>query len=56
MLPKPSGFENGPIEIFERLLKEENQELERVNLLHMCYCIESYESVGGDEGWRKIRL
>ena len=43
-------FENEPIETFEKLLNENNMELEWGYLLHMCYCEESYESVGGDLG------
>ena len=44
-------FENEPIETFEKLLNEDNAELEWGYLLHMCYCEESYESVGGDLGY-----
>ena len=44
-------FENEPIEIFEKLLNEDNSELEWGYLLNMCYCEESYESVGGDFGY-----
>ena len=44
-------FENEPIETFEKLLNEYNAQLEWGYLLHMCYCEESYESVGGDLGY-----
>lgn len=44
-------FKNEPIETFEKLLNEDNAKLEWGYLLHMCYCEESYESVGGDFGY-----
>ena len=44
-------FESKPIEEFEELLKSDDQGHEWGELLHMCYCEESYESVGGDEGY-----
>lgn len=43
-------FDSRPIEEFESLLKSEKKGLSWGRLLHMCYCEESYESVGGDEG------
>ena len=43
-------FENEPIETFEKLLNEYNAQLEWGYLLHMTYCEDSYESVGGDYG------
>jgi len=46
-------FRNEPIETFEKLLEEGNDNLEWGSLLHMCYWEESYESVGGDEGYKK---
>ncbi|MBQ4110306.1 MAG: hypothetical protein IJC74_05430 [Clostridia bacterium] len=46
-------FENEPIETFEKLLNEDSAEFEWGYLLHMCYCEESYESVGGDDGYMK---
>ena len=44
-------FDSRPIEEFESLLKSGKKELAWGRLLHMCYCEESYESVGGDEGY-----
>ena len=44
-------FESKPIEEFEELLKLGTQGYEWGELLRMCYCEESYESVGGDEGY-----
>lgn len=44
-------FKNEPIEAFEKLLNEDIPKSEWGNLLHMCYCEESYESVGGDDGY-----
>ena len=44
-------FDSKPIEKFEELLKSGTQGYEWGELLHMCYCEESYESVGGDEGY-----
>ena len=44
-------FASEPIEKFEKLLNEGNSELDWGSLLHMCYCEESYESVGGDDGY-----
>ena len=43
-------FNSRPIKEFEQLWKVE-KELTWGPLLHMCYCEESYESVGGDEGY-----
>ena len=40
---------NRPIEEFAELFESE-AELSWGMLLHMCYCEESYESVGGDYG------
>lgn len=42
-------FESKPIEIFEKLFAENREDFDWSELLHMCYCEESYESVGGDE-------
>ena len=44
-------FESKPIEIFEKLFAENREYFDWSELLHMCYCEESYESVGGDEGY-----
>ena len=46
-------FEGKPIEAFERIMKSEGTQLEWGALLHMCYCEESYERVGGDEGYKE---
>ena len=43
-------FEDEPIETFEKLLDENIEKSAWGYLLHMCYCEESYESVGGDDG------
>ena len=43
-------FDSRPIEEFQQLL-ESKENLDWGELLHMCYCEESYESVGGDEGY-----
>ena len=43
-------FDSRPIEEFQQLL-ESNKNLDWVELLHLCYCEENYESVGGDEGY-----
>ena len=42
-------FDRCPIEEFYQLW-ESQEELDWSGLLHMCYCEESYERVGGDEG------
>ena len=44
-------FDSRPIEKFEELLKSGNPGHEWEELLHMCYCEESCERVGGDEGY-----
>ena len=44
-------FENEPIEAFEKLLDKDIPKSEWGYLLHMCYIEESYESVGGDDGY-----
>ena len=44
-------FDSKPIEEFEELLKSGTQVYDWGDLLRMCYCEESYESVGGDEGY-----
>ena len=44
-------FDSRPIEEFESLLKSGKRGLAWGRLLHMCYCEESYESVGGDKGY-----
>lgn len=44
-------FESKPIEIFEKLFAENREDFDWSGLLHMCYCEESYVSVGGDEGY-----
>lgn len=46
-------FAGKPIEEFERIMRTEGTELEWAALLSMCYCEKSYESVGGDEGYKK---
>jgi len=46
-------FENKPIEEFEKILNSGNTAIDWGELLDMCYCEESYESVGGDEGYRE---
>ena len=43
-------FDRCPIEEFYQL-GESKEALDWSRLLHMCYCEESYESVGGDEGY-----
>ena len=43
-------FDIRPIEEFQQLL-ESKEDLDWSSLLHMCYCEERYESVGGDEGY-----
>jgi hypothetical protein len=43
-------FDGCPIEEFQQLW-ESKENLDWGELLHMCYCEESYESVGGDEGY-----
>ncbi|MBQ6929789.1 MAG: hypothetical protein IJN27_05775 [Oscillospiraceae bacterium] len=44
-------FDNEPIEKFEELLKSGVVGPEWGELLHLCYCEESYEDIGGDEGY-----
>ena len=44
-------FESKPIEVFQKLLAENREDFDWSELLHTCYCEESYESVGGDEGY-----
>ena len=44
-------FDSEPVEKFEELLKLGNIGVEWGELLHMCYCEESYVRVGGDEGY-----
>lgn len=44
-------FDSKPIEEFENLLRSGEVSAEWEELLHMCYCEESYVSVGGDEGY-----
>ena len=43
-------FDGRPVEEFQQLW-ESKENLDWGELLHMCYCEESYESVGGDEGY-----
>ena len=43
-------FDSQPIEEFQQLW-ESKENLDWGELLHMCYCEERYESVGGDEGY-----
>jgi hypothetical protein len=43
-------FDGCPIKEFQQLW-ESKENLDWGELLHMCYCEESYESVGGDEGY-----
>ena len=43
-------FDSCPIEEFQQLW-ESKENLDWGKLLHMCYCEESYESVGWDEGY-----
>ncbi len=43
-------FDGEPIETFEKLLKAGENFLGWDELLRMCYCEESYESIGGDFG------
>ena len=44
-------FESKPIEKFQKLFTENREDFDWSKLLHMCYCEESYESVGGVEGY-----
>ena len=44
-------WDREPIKKFEELLKAQIPDLEWGHLLHICYCEESYLSVGGDEGY-----
>ena len=44
-------FESKPIEVFQKLFTENQENFDWSELLYMCYCEESYESVGGDEGY-----
>ena len=44
-------FDRCPLQDFEKLLKSGDKMLDWGELLHMCYCEESYASVGGDEGY-----
>ncbi len=46
-------FRNEPLENFQELLRNNRDDLDWGHLLHMCYCEESYESVGGDYGDEK---
>lgn len=46
-------FDSRPIEEFQQLW-ESKENLDWGELLHMCYCEESYESVGGDEGYLDV--
>lgn len=46
-------FGSEPIEKFEELLKSGNEELDWGHLLHMSRIEQSYERVGGDNGWMK---
>ena len=46
-------FRSEPIEVFAKILEENNSDLEWDKLLDMSYCERSYESVGGDEGYKK---
>ena len=43
-------FRNEPLENFRELLRNNRDTFDWGYLLHMCYCEESYESVGGDFG------
>ena len=43
-------FDRRPIEDFEKLWNSK-EDLDWSGLLNMCYCEESYESVGADEGY-----
>ena len=44
-------FESKPIEVFQKLFTENRENFDWSELLYMCNCEESYESVGGDEGY-----
>ena len=44
-------FESKPIEVCQKLFTENQENFDWSELLYMCYCEESYESVGGDEGY-----
>lgn len=44
-------FENSSIESFKRLWNKNKDADKWGYLLHMCYCEESYESIGGDDGY-----
>lgn len=44
-------FDNSSIDSFKQLWDEDKDAEKWGELLHLCYCEESYESVGGDEGY-----
>ena len=44
-------FNNSSIDSFKSLLEKDKDTEKWGRLLDMCYCEESYESVGGDEGY-----
>ena len=44
-------FESTDIDTFKLLLDNDNDAKKWSELLHMCYWEQSYESVGGDEGY-----
>ena len=44
-------FSSEPIELFQKLFAENREDFDWEQLLDMCYCEESYESVGGDDGY-----
>lgn len=44
-------FDGSSVDHFKSLWDEDKDTEKWGSLLHMCYCEESYESVGGDEGY-----
>lgn len=44
-------FDSSNIDSFKALWEQDKDAEKWGHLLHMCYCEESYESVGGDEGY-----
>ena len=44
-------FASEPIDTFMELWESRKSDFDWEGLLHMCYCEESYGSVGGDEGY-----
>ncbi len=43
-------FNSAPLETFQKLFHDKRDNSDWEHLLHMCYCEESYERVGGDFG------